>query len=418
MNWASLWPWARKSSAVDSLDIFREIYGSRLAKSGARVDWLTAIKVSTVLACVRVRAQGLAQVPLKIFRADGDTKLPARDHPLYFLLHSRPNPWQTSFEYRETLSMHLDLAGRHYSLITRGVGGRIIELLPFEPGQVTAERTADGTITYKVNMPNGQPLPLSEQDVWHVRGPSWNGWQGMDAMDLTREAIGLTISTEEQHAQLFKNGVRPGGVYSLEGTLNADQHKLIRKMLIDNYGGENAGLPMVVDRGAKWLNTAMTGVDAQHIETRKFQVEEVCRAMGVMPIMVGHADKTATYASAEQMFLAHVVHTLTPIYARVEQSIDAYLIGRKDVEKGYYAKFIATGLLRGSMKDRSDYFAKALGSGGSPAWMTQDEVRGLEEMNPMGGDAAKLPIATNVPEPPPADPDAKAQQLELHAGAN
>lgn len=410
--WSRLWPWGRKNA---TLELFRELFGANLSKSGEPVNWATAIKVSTVLACARVRAQGLAQVPLKIFRQEGDSKTPALDHPLYFLLHSRPNQWQTSYEYRETLSLHLDLAGRHYSLITRGVGNAITELLPFPPGVVDTKRGSDGTITYKVTLDNGQQIELAEDQVWHIRGPSWNGWQGMDAMELTREAIGLAISAEAQHARLFKNGVQTSGTYSVEGILTEPQHTMLRKLLIANHSGENAGLPMVVDRGAKWLSATMSGVDSQHLEVRRFQVEEICRAMGVLPIMVGHTDKTATYASSEQMFLAHVVHTLTPLYARVEQSIDAYLIGRRDFERGFYAKFVAAGLLRGAMTDRGNYFSKALGSGGSPAWMTQDEVRALDELNPMGGEAAKLPKPTNVPAPAPKEDAAEAaKRAQLH----
>lgn len=400
MNFRDLWPWGRK--ATSSLDLFREIYGSRLSKAGAKVTWTTALRVATVLACARVKANGIAQVPLKVFlEGVNGTKEPARDHPLYFLLHDQPNPWQTSFEYRETVSLHMDMTGKHYSFVNRGVGGRPMELLPLEPNRVEPKRAVDGTITYRYTAESGAQLDYPQESIWHVRGLSWNGWQGLDAVDLAREAIGLSISAEERHAKAFANGVQAGGVYSVEGKLNAEQYKDLRKFIVDNNTGENAGLPMIVDRGAKWLQTVMSGVDAQHLETRRFQVEEVCRAMGVMPIMVGFADKTATYASSEQMFLAHVVHCLSPLYARLEQSINAHLIGRKDVEAGYYAKFIAGGLLRGAMKDRADYFAKALGSGGAPAWMTQDEVRGLEEMNPMGGDAAKLPIATNVPKPAP-----------------
>lgn len=390
----------RKAS---TLDLFREIYGTRLAKSGVSVTWKTAIKVATVLACARVRANGIAQVPLKIFTEQAGKKEPARDHPLYFLLHNQPNPWQTSFEYRETLSLHLDLCGRHYSFISRGVGGRVLELLPLEPDRVEPKRAADGTIQYTYTAESGATEVFPQEAIWHVRGLSWNGWQGLDAMDLAREAIGLSISAEARHAKVFANAPQASGVYSVEGALSPQQYTSLRKWIVDNTTGENSGMPMIVDRGAKWLQTAMSGADMQHLETRRFQIEEICRAMGVMPIMVGFADKTATYASAEQMFLAHVVHTLTPLWTRLEQSIDAYLLGRRDVERGFYAKFIGAGLLRGSMKDRADYFSKALGSGGSPAWMTQDEVRGLEEMNPMGGDAAKLPVATNVPPAQPSD---------------
>lgn len=393
MKWADLIPWRRKNA---TLELFKEIYGPKLSKSGVSVTWDTAIKVSTVLACARVISQGIAQVPLKVFlNQPQGGKVAATDHPLYFLLHNQPNEWQTSFEYRETLGLHLAMCGRHYSFINR-VRGEIRELIAIEPSMVETSRARDGTITYKVKMADGLFKDYPQEAIWHIRGPSWNGSEGLDAIHLAREAIGLAISAEDQHSRFFKNGVRPSGTYSVEGKLDDAQYKQLRKFIVDNTTGDNQGLPMIVDRGAKWLQQAMTGVDAQHLETRRFQVEEICRTMGVMPIMVGHADKTATYASAEQMFLAHVVHTLTPWYTRIEQSVDAHLLGKKEVQKGYYAKFIAAGLLRGSMKDRSDYFSKALGAGGSPAWMTQDEVRELEEMNPMGGDAAALPKPTNV----------------------
>ncbi|WP_084267700.1 phage portal protein [Azohydromonas lata] len=386
----------QRKSAGDTLEIFRELFGSRLSKAGIAVNWDTAIRVSTVLACASVISRGIAQVPLKVFLQQGESKTPALDHPLYYLLHNQPNPWQTSFEYRETMGLHLALAGKHYSFINRVSGGRIEELISFEPQKVCVDRATDGTLTYNITMPNGAQQAFPQEAIWHVRGPSWNGWQGMDPVELAREAIGLAIAAEEQHARLFRNGVRPSGTYSVEGKLLPDQYKVLREFIVENTTGDNASMPLIVDRGAKWLPQAMSGVDSQHLETRRFQVEEICRSFGVMPIMVGFADKTATYASVEQMLIAHVVHCLSPWYIRLQQSIDAHLIGKRDVVRGYYAKFIAQGLLHGAMQDRAEYFAKALGAGGSPAWMTQDEVRGLEELNPMGGAAAKLPVPTNV----------------------
>ena len=384
-------PWRRKNA---TLEVFREIYGGKLAKSGVSVTMRDAIRVATVLACARLIAQGVAQVPLKVYReshsdAGLDVRVSARDHPLYYLLHSSPNRWQTSYEYRETMALHLVLAGAHYSFVNR-VSGRVVELIAIEPNRVTVDRADDGTLTYKVSSDKGASQEFPESAIWHVRGLSWNGWQGLDALDLAREAVGLAMSADAAHARMFANGIRPAGVYSVEGKLDSTQYKQLRQFLMDNNAGESSGLPMIVDRGAKWLQHSFSGVDAQHLETRKFQVEEVCRAMGVMPLMVGYSDKTATYASAEQMFLAHVVHTLTPWYTRIEQSIDAHLIGRRDAEQGFYAKFVVAGLLRGAMRDRAEYFSRALGAGGSPAWMTQDEVRALEEMNPVGGDAGRL----------------------------
>ena len=144
--------------------------------------------------------------------------------------------------------------------------------------------------------------------------------------------------------------------------------------------------------------------DLQYIETRKFQVEEICRAFGVMPIMVGYSDKTATYASAEQMFIAHVVHTMGPWYVRIENSANMNLLSKSDRASGLYVKFIVNGLMRGAAKDRAEFYSKALGAGGGPAWLTQDEVRELEEYNPMGGNAGILREPSNVGKTPDQTP--------------
>lgn len=153
---------------------------------------------------------------------------------------------------------------------------------------------------------------------------------------------------------------------------------------------------MILDDDAKYTPFGMTGVDAQHLETRKHQIEEICRAFGVMPIMIGHADKTATYASAEQMFLAHVVHTLSPWYERIEQSADAQLLTEEDRAAGFYTKFSPNALMRGAAKDRAEYYKAALGTTQQPGWMTRNEVRALEEMNPVpGGDQFPELITNN-----------------------
>lgn len=402
MSFLDLLPWRRKNA---TLELFREIYGGRMSRSGREVTLKEALRCAAVFACARVIANGIAQVPLKLFQEQpSGAKMPARDHPLYRVLHRKPNPWQTSFEFRETIGLHLALARRAYVYKVM-VRGQIRELIPFEPHMVTSRLLPDGvTVVYDITGRDGTSMTgVSSDLIWHLKGPSWSGWEAMDGIDLAKEAIGLAIATEASQAQMHKQGVRASGVYSVEGNLNEEQHKKLRKFLAENYAGEGSGLPMIVDRSAKWLQTAMTGVDAQHLETRKLQVAEVCRAMGVMPIMVFESDKATTYASAEAMFQAHVIHTMAPWWERLEQSIDCNLLTERDSERGIYAKFLGNGLMRGSMKDRADYFSKALGSGGSPAWMTQDEVRSLEELNPMGGTAGRLPVATNVaPKPAPA----------------
>ena len=315
----------------------------------------------------------------------------------------QPNDWSTSYEFRETLLIHAAL-GNAYAFKNVISGGRIAELILLAPGRVEKCQRDDYSIFYKVTGKSGAIQEFPSEAIWHVRGPSWDGVLGLDVLNLAKEALGLAISTEETHAKLHAKGVRPSGTYSVEGNLDAAQYAALKTWIDKEFAGaENSGAPMILDRGAKWLTQSMSGLDSQHLETRKFQIEEVCRFFDVMPIMVGYSDKASTYASAEQMFLAHVVHTLSPWYARIEQSADMNLLSKKDRKNGLYFKFIAAGLMRGASADRSAYFSKALGSGGSPAWMTQDEVRALDELNPMGGPASALPALPSTA--PPVAPD-------------
>jgi HK97 family phage portal protein len=313
---------------------------------------------------------------------------------------TQPNDWTSSFEFRETLTIHAAL-GNAYAYKNIVTGGRVAELILLNPGRVKKVQNDDYSIVYEVTGKSGAKQIFPSNQIWHVSGPSWDGLIGIDVLNIAREALGLAIATEESHAGLHKNGVRPSGLYSVDGTLDAAQHKKLSDWL-KAEAAANTGGTMVLDRNAKFLNTSMTGVDAQHLETRKMQLTEVCRFIGVSPLMVFESDKATTYASAEQMFLAHVIHTLAPWYSRIEQSADINLLTKKERRDGYYFKFIASGLLRGASKDRADYFAKALGAGGSPAWLSQDEVRALEEFNPMGGEAANLPPRSGANAGPPA----------------
>lgn len=390
--------WMESKNAVTTQDLYKTLLTRASVKSGVAVNHKTAMEAGTALACARVIAEGIAQVPFKLFRERaGGGMDAAKGHGLYDLLANRPNEWQTSFELREQIGFHLAFMGNAYLYKVRGLRGEIVELLPFEPNMVTVKRK-DWERGYLVRTIDGGQIEVESKDMWHLRGLSWDGITGIPGVRLAREAIGLALATEEHGARMFSNGARPGGVLSTESILREDQIKLLKETWQEAQGGnENAYKTAILFGGLKFEPMAMTGVDAQHLEQRRFQVEEVCRFFRVMPIMVGHADKSSTYASAEQMFLAHVVHTMMPWYTRIENSADVNLLSDDERKQGYYTKLMASALLRGSHKDRSGYFKSALGAGGSPAWMTQDEVRAMEEMNPMGGDAAKLPIATNVP---------------------
>jgi HK97 family phage portal protein len=391
--------------AIGPREILSNLLGQGTSKSGAKVNWKTALQITTAFACARVIADGLAQVPFKLYQDNpGGGKNPATDHGLYSLLATKPNDWQTSFEFREQIALHLVFCFNAYIWVNR-VGGKIVELLAYEPNMVTVKR--QGWVSaYFVSTVDGRQIEIPAEDMWHIRGPSWSGWEGLNAITLAREALGLALATEEHSARMFSNGARVGGVLSTDSAVNPEQKKALRESWEETQGGPaNAFKTAILWGGLKWSPMAQQNDQAQLIEQRRFQIEEVCRFARVLPIMVGHSDKAATFASAEQMFLAHVVHTMGPWYARLEQSADANLLTEKERSQGLYFKFVPAALMRGAHKDRAEYFGKALGSGGSPAWMTQDEVRELDELNPLGGTAATLREPTNVgTTPKPTDP--------------
>ena len=353
--------------------------GGGSTKSGATVTTETALQVSVVMACVRVIAEGVAQVPFRVMREspDGKTRVPAKDHPLYDILHRKPNRWQSSFGLRETMVLHAALAGNGYAFKSMA-GNKILELIVLTPDRVKDRVADDGEMTYEVMGRNGATRVIPANLMWHLRGPSWDGFSGMKIITMAREAIGLAMATEETQANLHAKGVKTSGVYSVEGALNKTQYDDLKNWISKEF---SAGAPMILDRSAKWLPISMTGVDAQHLETRKHQVEEICRMFRVMPIMAGQSDKASTYASAEQMFIAHLVHTLTPWYERVEQSADCQLLTDKDRAEGCYTFLDPVGMLRGALKDTAEYLYKLASIG----MMTRNEGREKLDLNPIDG---------------------------------
>jgi HK97 family phage portal protein len=373
--------------------------------SGVHVTPEKAMQVMAVLACLRVLAEGVAQVPIKVFKrkVKGRGADVADDHPLHRILYRKPNPWQTSFELREQIVLHVALAGRFVAFVNR-VRGQVREIIPFLPNEVCVERDANYNLTYRVTAPDGTQRVLPASAVWHIKGLSWSGWEGLEIIKLAREAIGLAAATEESHALMHANGAQTSGVYSIDSTLNTDQYRKIRDWIDASMTGANRHKPFVLDRGAKFFPTAMSGVDSQHLETRKYQVEEVCRAWRVFPQMVGFTDKTSTFASAEQFFQAHVIHTLMPWYERIEQSADVSLLTEQEAKDGYYVKFLPNALMRGAAADRASFYNSMFNLGA----LSPNEIREMEECNPYeGGDTYRVGLNmtdASLPVPEPAAP--------------
>lgn len=371
--------------------------GSTVA--GMAVTEKTALQVSTVLACVKVIADGCATPDLHVFREKKDgSREKASNIPEYRLLSRRPNEWQTSFEWRRMMTMHAALTGTGLSIKVRGDNGRVRELIPVQPGRWDVRKVSRYEVRYRCYDEFGLIGEFAADDVFLLNNVQWDWLQSMDAVVLARQAIGLAMATEKSQSAMHENGLRPSGIYSVDGTLNKEQHEALTTWLKAKTGVEKLGTPMVVDRNAKWVSTAQTGVDAQHVETRRLQIEEICRAYGVFPIMVGHSDKAATFASSEAFFAAHVKHTLAPWHKAWTQRFDEMLL---DGSGPLFAEFDVRYLMAGAMKDRAQW-ARTMAEMGI---YTRNEIRDEEGKDPLPGlDEPLTPMNMNSGGTANADP--------------
>jgi len=370
----------RKSAQRTDAQIMDLIEGRGGAMiAGVHVNAKTAMHVSTVLACVKVIADGCATPKLHVYREKPDgTREKATNIPEYRLLARRPNEWQTSFEWRRQMTMHAALVGRALSIKVRGPNNRVRELIPVAPESWTVERTSRYELVYRCWDEFGLIGTFSPDDVFLLNGLQWDWVQNLDAVKLARSAIGLALATEQSQVAMHQNGLRPSGVYSVDKALDETQHSRLTAWIKKFSGLAKNGDPLVVDNGAKWTPTSQTGVDAEHVATRRLQIEEICRGYGVFPIMVGHNDKSATFASSEAFFAAHAKHTLAPWHTNWTQRMDEMLL---DGSGPLFGEFDTRYLMAGSMKDRAEW-ARTMAEMGI---YTRNEIRDEEGKDPLPG---------------------------------
>lgn len=379
----------KKSSVFDGGDILRELLAQGTSKSGQSVTLRTAMEVVTVLACARVIAEGLATVPAKIYQKVGSARRDASDHPAAVLLSREPNGWQTGFELREQIGYHLALCGNAFVFKNYSASGELLEIFAYEPGAVTVERAADMTLSYRVRVDRGAEITIPAQNMWHLRGPSFNGYLGLDAVAMARNAIGLALATEEFASKLFSNGARPGGLLTTDQNLTAEQIQMIKtSWSAAQSGSGNAMRTALLTNGLRFEKLAQDADEAQFIETRREIVVEICRAMRVSPIMVMHNDNQAAYASVEQRYIAHHRDTLAPWFTRFEASANINLFSAREQRAGYYAKLDGRALMRGTAKERAEFYAIMLQNG----IVSRNEVRAWEDWEPIEDPAFDTPM--------------------------
>ena len=357
-------------------------FGSSM--SGKSVTPSSAIQVSAVYACVRVIAETIASLPLHVYESTDAGSRKANEHPLYRLLHDEPNTEMTSFIWREVMLSHLLLWGNSYCQILRSGRSKIVGLYPLLPDHMTVDRDSRGKLTYTYTTSEGRMEPLNPEDVLHIPGLGFDGVMGYSPIALEKAAIGLGIAAEEYGSKFFQNGARPSGILTHPNTVK--DPAALRASWNAAYGGSgNASRVAVLEEGMTFVPLSMPNNEAQFLETRKFQVTEICRIFRVPPHMIGDLER-ATFSNIESQNISFAVHTIRPWLVRIEQAINKTLIPEN--EKGrYYVQFNIDGLMRGDYKSRMEGYAIARQNG----WMSANDIRALENLNPIseeeGGNA-------------------------------
>lgn len=353
--------------------------------SGKPVNERTAMQTTAVYACVRILAEAVASLPLHVYeyQDDGGKKL-VHDHPLYYLLHDEPNPEMTSFVFRETLMSHLLIWGNAYAQVIRDGAGRVLGLYPLLPDKMEVQRDDRGNIYYVYSRNSDENpmfkeygnIKLKAEDVLHIPGLGFDGLIGYSPIAMAKNAVGMTLACEEYGASFFANGANPGGVLEHPGVLK-DPSKVRESWNSVYRGVNNAHKIAVLEEGMKYQQIGIPPEEAQFLETRKFQINEIARLYRIPPHMVGDLDKSS-FSNIEQQSLEFVKYTLDPWVIRWEQSLQRSLL--LPGEKGkYFIKLNVDGLLRGDYQSRMNGYAVGRQNG----WFSANDIREMENMNPI-----------------------------------
>jgi HK97 family phage portal protein len=392
-------------SVTDSAELDRFFRGLGVGSaSGAMVTPETAMRVSTVYRCVSIIAEGVASVPLGVYHDDGTRSERKRDHAVDRLLSRRPNAWQSPYEFRRQLTSHILLTGNAFARIIRSQDGRPTDLLPLNPDRVEVEQRADFSLAYRYRNGNGSAFtPMRPEDVLHLRGLSVDGVTGLSVIGQAREAIGVSMVTEEHAARTFRNGARPSGGVAVEGKLSDEAFDRLKADLAERYEGpQNAGRVILLEEGATFVPFTMSSVDAQFIETRRYTREDIAQMFGVPPFLLGDTTKATAWGSGlEQIMLGFNRFTLGPWLTLWEQAINRDVLGEAD--RAAEARFDDRALLRGDITTRTAFNAAMLQWG----VISPNEVRRDEGFAPREGGDVFYPPPNMAAAPGGAAPETR-----------
>lgn len=345
----------------------------------------TALSISTVWACVELRAQTIASLPFFAYYSKDGARTLARDHGLYRLLHDAPNARQTAMEFWRTMVMHRDLRGNAYARIDRHPTGSALALTPLDPDAVEVKLLEDGTLVYLAAI-GRDVLALAAENVLHLRGIG-SGSLGLDRLAFMAPTLSEARAAQQQSLRLFSKGGRTGGLLYYDKTLTPEQRKQIESSLQMIAAGASIA---VLEAGVKFEQMGLSPVDQQLLTTRRFAVEDVCRFFGVPPVLVHHSNVTTWGSGVEQILDGFHKLTLRPLLVEIEQAVRRSVMTTGE-RLTMTAEFSHDALLRGNIKDRAQVYASAAQNG----WMTRAEIRQLENLPPMDG-ADQLTAQSNL----------------------
>lgn len=349
-------------------------------KAGVRVTADLALRASAVYSCIKVLAETMASLPMSVYRVlPGGDREEFNAHPIAELIRYQPNGIQTAAEFWETTVLHSALRGVGYAEIVPGARGAVDQLKSLHADRVTTEIIRDGTLRFKITDPfTGATRILLQEEMFRIPGLSSDGITGLRAVDLAADAIGLGMAADNYASRIFSNNLNMGGFLSSQKKMSPEaQKRLITKLVEMFAGGSNVGRPMILQDGIKYEKASMLASEAQLLEGRKWQLLEIARFWRIPPHMLG-IDDTTNRSTVEEQSLNFVRYTIRPWARRICLAIRRDLI----VAKGLYeVAFDFDDLEKGNLQARAEYLSKALGAGGSPPWLTQNEARQYEGWN-------------------------------------
>lgn len=377
------WPWDKKVKALDLnddklYDIMTNLSGN--SASGVAVNEQTAMKFSAVYACVSLLSRTLASLPCRVFTdVNGFDELVTGSR-LTPLLTREPHPVTTAFIFWEAIATNHLLGGNGYAIIARTKVGDPKSLI-WAPSQlVTPKLNADKTRLLYTISANGKTATYDQDDILHFPAIGWDGLKGMSPISASNEAVGLGLAGEKYNAHFFTNAITSDIAISYEKSMSPEAQRELEKYLSERYSNtDNLRKPFIGTNGAKITNLGMSASDAQMIEARDYQVEDICRFYGVPPWMVGSTAKSTSFGTglSEQM-LGFVKLTLRPLVKRFEQEIDRKLVRHPQ----RFCKFNIDAILRADIKTRNEAYKVALGGNQIPGYMSQNDVRRKEGLPP------------------------------------